>query len=87
MARRDAPALAAARAALCERQGAQQKALTGYFACRHAALGDALADLAAEELHTLGELVVFTDIETAAALLGPPCPRSAHGPPQPRPEK
>ncbi len=63
MARREDLALVAARAALRRRQGAQQQALTGYFACRsrRAALEKALADLAAEELQTLGELVVFTD--------------------------
>ena len=70
MARRDDPALVAARAALRERQGAQQKALMGYFACRSRrdALKAALAELAAEELRTLGELVVCTDVDTTAAL-------------------
>lgn len=69
---REDPTLVAARAALRERQSAQQKALTGYFGCRsrRSALEKALAELAAEELRTLGELVACTDADTAAALTG-----------------
>lgn len=72
MARREDPALVAARAALRERQGAQQNALTGYFACRSRrdALEAAFTELAADEIRTLGELVVFTNAHTAAALTG-----------------